>query len=151
MNAVLDSSCLISLARAGLLHLLPAFPLEPVLLEIVWGEVVGAGRSGGHADAVAVEAALADQPRDPGRAASTPDAAVLAAATDTGVLVANDLALGRRARNLGVRWLRTADLVVLAVASGRLSRDEGRAAIIAMRDSGRVTTELAAAYLEELT
>jgi len=43
---------------------------------------------------------------------------VLAAALGVGTLVSNDLVLGRRAANLGVRWLRTADLLILCVKTG---------------------------------
>ncbi len=82
--------------------------------------------------------------------AATADAAVLQSAKDIGVLVTNDLALGRRARNLGVAWLRTADLVILAVRVGGISRAEGVAAVAALRDARRITAELAEDYLEEL-
>lgn len=55
--------------------------------------------------------------------------------------------LGRRARNLGVQWLRTADLLV----AGGLPVAEARAALVALRDSGRVTPALVDQYLEELS
>jgi len=76
---------------------------------------------------------------------------VVTAAREVGTLVANDLALGRRARNLGVRWLRTADLVVLGVRTSVISDGEARDAIVALRDAGRLTPELAGEYLEVLT
>lgn len=150
MDAVLDSSSLVSLARAGLLHLLPRLPVTPILLEPVWAEVVDAGRAGGHADALAVESVLSARPRrevDPGPSV---DAQVLAAAVQVGLLVANDLALGRRARNLGVSWIRSADLLVFATRSGSLTLEAARDAIAALRDSGRITADLATSYLEEL-
>ncbi len=150
VEAVLDSSSLVSLARAGLLHLLPKLPVTPVLLESVWQEVVGAGRAGGHADAIAVESVLSARLRRVVDPAPSVDAQVLAAAVEIGVLVANDLALGRRARNLGVTWIRSADLLVLATRTGSLAPHQARDAIAALRDSGRITADLATSYLEEL-
>lgn len=132
------------------LHLLARIPLDPVLLDVVWDEVVAAGISGGYADASALESSLVGLPRIPASAGTNVDASVLAAAVDAGVLVANDLALGRRARNLGVTWLRSADLALVGVTFGAISSDEARGAIIALRDSCRITPQLAAEYLEEL-
>jgi hypothetical protein len=145
-----DSSSLISLARSGLLQLLSRVPVEAVILDVVAEESVDVGLAGGHADAVAIEEALAGLPRRRSDREVSADAAVLAAARVAGTLVANDLALGRRARNLGVRWLRTADLVVFAYRTSAIGADEGRAAIVALRDAGRLSPELAADYLEEL-
>ena len=88
-------------------------PVEPVIVDVVWDEVVIAGRLGHHADAVAVERALGGRPLRPAEVASTVDEAVLVAARDDGILLCNDLTLGRRARNVGARWIRTADLLVL--------------------------------------
>lgn len=62
----------------------------------------------------------------------------------------NDLALGRRARSLGVAWLRTADLVILAVRTGSISSAEGAASMGALRDARRISVVLAEEYLEEL-
>nr|MDQ6948409.1 hypothetical protein [Actinomycetota bacterium] len=76
--------------------------------------------------------------------------AVLAAARGVGTLITNDLALGRRARNLGVRWLRTADLVVFATRASTIGAGGARDAIVALRDAGRLSHELAVEYLEEL-
>ena len=75
---------------------------------------------------------------------------VLAAVHD-GTLVCNDMTLGRRARNLGTRWLRTADLVILLQRSGAASRLEARSAIDALVSAGRMTADLGAEYLEELS
>ena len=94
---MVDSSTLISLARAGLLGALSRLPVEPVILDVVWDEVVIAGRLGHHADAVAVERALGGRPLRPAEVASTVDEAVLVAARDDGILLCNDLTLGRRA------------------------------------------------------
>ncbi|MGH9041518.1 MAG: hypothetical protein ACRDZ3_14945 [Acidimicrobiia bacterium] len=122
-----------------------------MLLDVVWAETVAAGRAGGYADAAALEAAFAGHELVAAPAASHVDAAVLAAAVSgPGALVANDLALGRRARNLGVTWIRTADLAVIGVATGAFGADDGKAAIISLRDSGRMAGDLAAAYLEEM-
>lgn len=151
MHAILDSSSLISLARAGLLQLLSHTAIRPMILDAVRAEAVDAGLSGGHPDAAAIEAAIVSMStREADADLQTVDAMVLDAAKRVGLLVANDLALGRRARNLGVRWLRTADLVVLSVATGALVKEEGRRAILALLDSGRMTAELSDAYLDEL-
>jgi hypothetical protein len=107
--------------------------------------------AGGHADASAIEAALSGLPVTPAPAATSVDAAVLAAAVGAGTLLSNDLALGRGARNAGVRWFRTADLVVLAHRLRRLHLDDSRAVVQALRDSGRLTSNLAEDYLEELS
>lgn len=150
MRAVVDSSTWISGARAGLLPLVDHCALEVITLDVVHAEVVTAGVAGGYADATAVEAALAGRPVTKAPAAATPDAAVLQAASEPGLLVTNDLALGRRARNMGIAWLRTADLVIFAVRTGAISAGEGSAAVTALRDAGRMTAGLAEDYLEEL-
>lgn len=151
LRAVLDSSTLISLARAGQLHLLPNLPISPVLLDVVHEETVSMGRRLLHADATSIEAALQGiEVTDGGSGYASADAAVLAGAEQVGTLICNDLALGRRARNLGVRWLRTADLVIAALQQGTLDSDTARGAVVALRDSGRITGDLAHAYLEEI-
>ncbi len=75
---------------------------------------------------------------------------MLAAGRLDGFLATNDLALGRRARNVGVAWLRTADLVVLAARSGLSSSEEARNGIVALLAAGRITPQLANDYLEDL-
>ncbi len=150
-KAVLDSSTLISLARAGLLHLLPSLPVSPILLDVVHEEAVSMGRRLLYADATSIEAALQDMEITGGGSSyAGADAAVLAGAEQVGMLVCNDLTLGRRARNLGVRWLRTADLVIAALQQGTLDADMARGAVVALRDAGRITEDLAYAYLEEI-
>jgi hypothetical protein len=67
-----------------------------------------------------------------------------------GALITNDLALGRRAANLGVRWLRTADLVMLCLRSEKLSGDRAVAALRALHSAGRLTESMLHADLEEL-
>ncbi|MDQ3612328.1 MAG: hypothetical protein M4D85_12140 [Actinomycetota bacterium] len=151
MRAVIDTSTWISCARAGLLPLVDHCAFEVVTLDVVRAEAVTAGVAGGYADATAVEAALAGRPVTVAPAAATPDAAVLQAANEADLLVTNDLALGRRARNMGVAWLRTADLVIVAVRTGGISASEGRSALAALRDAGRITAELAEDYLEDLS
>jgi hypothetical protein len=74
---------------------------------------------------------------------------LLAAAAD-GVLVANDRTLGRRARSLGARWLRSADLLVLLAATGSCSRQEVRDGIESLWSAGRITESLRDEYLERL-
>ncbi|MFL6130470.1 MAG: hypothetical protein ACJ73E_15590 [Mycobacteriales bacterium] len=69
----------------------------------------------------------------------TVDEAVLAVGRRYGLLVTNDLALGRRAANLSVRWLRTADRVELCVRTGRISADRGVTAVRALRSAGRLS------------
>jgi len=147
---VIDSSSLISLSRSGLLPLIGKLPVEFVILDVVEDESVQAGLARGHADAAAIEAAIAGLDRRAGDPNLSPDAAVLAAARTVGTLVSNDLALGRRARNVGSRWLRTADLVVLAARTSAIDTPEARHAIIALRDASRISPELATEYLEEL-
>ena len=151
MRAVIDSSSWISLARAGLLDLLRAVPVEPVLLDVVHSEIVDEGRRGGHPDAAALTAAVAGVrvTTTTGRERAV-DARVLGAAQDIGVLIANDLALGRRARSLGVAWIRSADVILLAVRSGSVSSREGLDGLRALEDTGRITSELAEAYREQL-
>ncbi|HZI97284.1 MAG TPA: hypothetical protein VFD41_07130 [Actinomycetales bacterium] len=152
MRAVVDSSTWISLARSGLLPLLGQVDLEPVVPAVVHDECVRAGLAGGHADAAAIESVL-ERLEVVGTAAEpdSADAAVLHAARDVGALVTNDLALGRRARSLGVAWLRTADLVVWAVRTTGMSAEAGRRAIQTLTTAGRLGDELAQDYLEELT
>ena len=147
---VVDSSTLISFARAGLLGFLARLPLPLVVLDVVWEEVVIAGRTGQHADAIAIEAAFGERPRERAPARGNVDDAVLGAAVSDGVLACNDLTLGRRARNLGVRWLRTADLIVLAARSGASSHGEAAAGIEALAHAGRITENLRDEYLEVL-
>lgn len=145
-----DSSTLISLARSGLLPLLDRLQVDIVLLDVVWDEVVVAGQAGQYADAVAIAAVLERYARRSAPSAHTVDDAVLLAAAEDGTLVCNDLTLGRRARNLGTRWLRTADLIVLLHRSGEASRIEATAGIEALIGAGRVTAELGIEYLEAL-
>ncbi len=148
---VVDSSTLISLARAGLLAVLPRLPVELVILDVVWDEVVVAGRSGQHADAVAIEHALNTRPRRPTAVAGTVDEAVLVAALDDGTLACNDMTLGRRARNLGARWVRTADLLVLLARSGAGGEKEAAGGIEALFTAGRISQQMRDEYLETLT
>jgi hypothetical protein len=68
-----------------------------------------------------------------------------------GALVANDLTLGRRARNLGVSWIRTVDLFVLAAHAQTLPAVEAVDGVLALRNCGRITAELADHYLEVLS
>ncbi len=151
MRAVIDSSSWISLARAGLLNLLQAVPVEPVLLDVVHSEIVEEGRRGGHPDAAALTTAVASVPVMTTKAQHGPvDARVLEAAQDVGVLIANDLALGRRARSLGVSWIRTAGVILLAVRSGSISTAEGIDGLTSLEATGRVTRELADAYRDQL-
>ncbi len=149
--AVVDSSTWISLARAGLLDLVGRLPVEPVILDVVFDEAVDRGLQSGRPDATAIAASLHGRPITPSpTGAASVDAAVLLAARAVGALVANDLALGRRARNLGVLWLRTADLVVLAVRTSAMAAGEGRDALSALEASGRLAADLADAYRDEL-
>lgn len=151
MRAVIDSSSWISLARAGLLDLLLAAAVEPVLPDVVHAEIVEEGRRGGYADAAALAAAVANVPlTTTGGGDRSVDARVLDAARDVGVLVANDLALGRRARSLGVTWIRTADLILLGVRSGTLQSADGLAGLSALEETGHITSELADGYRERL-
>jgi hypothetical protein len=152
VEAVGDSSFLISLARAGLLALLRRLPFELVWLEAVKRETIDAGLAGGHPDAAAIESAtrgLLVRPTGPAPAASV-DVIVVDAAVRAGLLVSNDLALGRRARNLGAHWLRTADVVVLLNETGGIDKGEARAAIAALRDATRISPDLAGAYLDRI-
>lgn len=150
MKAVVDSSTLISLAWAGQLDLLRLCPLELVVPIEVQRETVTEGLARGHADAAAIaEAVAALEAREAGEASSV-DAAVLRLGQSVGTLVTNDVALGRRAANLGAGWLRTADLVVLCVRSGRIDADRGLAAVQALHSARRITADLLEAYAKEL-
>jgi hypothetical protein len=149
-RAVIDSSTWISLARSGLLPLLSKIPVEPVLIDVVEQETIAEGLAGGHGDAQAIRDAAPPLFVTASRGPSSTDEAVLLAAIEIGTLVANDVALGRRARSLGVLWLRSADLIVLAVRKGTVGVVEGRRAIQSLLASGRITSELADAYGREL-
>lgn len=148
---IIDSSSLISLAWSGQLGLLERSPLPVRIPEEVRREVVTEGRSGGHADAWAIESALGTIDSIDVQADLRGDAAVLAAAHSDGTLMCNDQALGRRARSLGLGWMRTVDFIVLCARAGRCSDEDGRHAIQALFDTGRISPELRDAYLEELT
>jgi rRNA-processing protein FCF1 len=147
---VLDSSTVISLARAGLLSLLARIPFDIVVLDVVWDEVVVAGRARQRADATAVEAALGSRPRVEAPEAGSVDEAVLLAAVSDGALACNDLTLGRRARNIGVRWIRTADLLVLLVRSGEMTITEAEGGLEALMHAGRISEAFRDEYLEVL-
>lgn len=150
MKWVLDSSTLISLSRAGLLPLLDRLPEPWLLLDVVWHESVVAAEKAGHVDAVALRGTLAGMVRSAAPPGPTVDAQVLAATGAGATLVANDATLGRRSRNAGARWLRTADLVVLLAALGAIEGGEADSGIVALADAGRITPELAEAYRKDL-
>lgn len=146
----MDSSTLISLAWAGQLALLPKVPIELLVPDVVRAEAVTAGLAAGHPDAAAIETAIGGLGSVSTGPGGSIDQAVLNAALAVGTLLCNDLALGRRAANLGVRWLRTADLLILCARMGTLSQDDGRAALGALHAAGRLTPALLTAYLEEI-
>ena len=139
------------MARAGLLDLLDTCGLTFVLIEPVRTEAVEQGMAHGHVDATAIESRIGSWRVEPVPLYATVDETVLRAASTAGVLISNDLALGRRARNLGTSWLRTADLIVLSMTAGRMTREMARSAVISLRDAGRATPMLATSYLEELS
>jgi hypothetical protein len=58
------------------------------------------------------------------------------------MLLANDAALGRRATNLGVRWLHAADLVVLCAAGPGGWTPEAVVALDALHTAGRISEKL---------
>ena len=147
---IVDSSSLISLSRTGLLDVIGLLPEPPRILDVVWREVVDEGLAGQHADASAIDAALRSEPRQAAPVAPTIDQAVLLSAVADGTLLANDLALGRRARNLGARWIRTADLIVILQRTGRYTANHARNAIAALWSAGRITKSLRDQYLEAL-
>lgn len=147
---MVDSSSLISLAWAGQLGLLRKVPLDLVIPDVVRAEAVTAGMAGGYSDATAIESAIGALQTLATKQAGTVDQQVLAAARDVGRLVTNDLALGRRAANLGADWLRTADLVILCVRVGSVESDEGRAVLTALHAAGRLSPSLHASYLKEI-
>lgn len=155
MRIAVDSSTLISLAWAGQLELLSRTPIPLIVLPEVRHETVTEGLARGYPDAAAIEQAIktfpSPTPEDDRPAGSHPvDHAVLEAGRRHGALATNDLALGRRAANLGVQWLRTADLVVLCVRTSTVGKDRGVTALRALRNAGRITGELLDAYLEDL-
>jgi predicted nucleic acid-binding protein len=155
VRITLDSSTLISLAWAGQLELLSHAPIPLIIPDEVRHETVTEGLARGYPDAAAIEQAIKTIPSatpEPGRSSEPQpiDHAVLEAGRLHGALATNDLALGRRAANLGVQWLRTADLVVLCVRAGAVSEVRGVAALKALRSAGRITEDLLIAYLEDL-
>lgn len=152
----MDSSTLISLAWAGQLELLSHAPIPLIVPNEVWQETVTEGLARGYPDAAAIEQAIktipSPIPESDRPAGSHPvDHAVLKAGRLHGALATNDLALGRRAANLGVQWLRTADLVVLCIRTSTVSSGRGVAALRALRHAGRITEDLLNAYLEDLS
>jgi predicted nucleic acid-binding protein len=155
VRIAVDSSTLISLAWAGQLELLSHTPIPLIVPPEVRHETVTEGLARGYPDAAAIEQAIKTIP-SPTPAPDHPtgshpvDHAVLESGRRHGALLTNDLALGRRATNLGVRWLRTADLVVLCVRTSTISGDRGIAALKALRSAGRITEDLLDAYLEDL-
>lgn len=151
MYAVLDSSSLISLAWAGALDLLDNLPVDLVVPAEVARETVEQGLSGGYADAAAIESAIKRLQVAEAVDADTVDDSVLAVSREHGVLITNDLTLGRRASNVGVRWLRTGDLLILGFRTGSVGQTRAVAVVRALRSSGRITEYLARAYLRELT
>ncbi|MGI9016961.1 MAG: Uma2 family endonuclease [Euzebya sp.] len=150
MRVVVDSSSLISLAWSGQLDLLRVMPLEVVIPPGVYAEVVTTALDRGHADAAAIETALQGAEVAVSASSGSVDDHVVAAAAVEGLVLTNDQVLGRRASNLGARWLRTADLVVLLHGTRAIEGARARAALIALQTAGRITTELRDAYLEEL-
>jgi hypothetical protein len=128
-----------------------------VVPDEVYREAVVEGVARGYSDVAAIEQAIKlihDSTPDASTSTAemdTVDHAVLEAGRTHGALFTNDLALGRRAANLGVRWLRTADLVVLCVRTGAVDTDRGVTALKALRSAGRITEELLDTYLEELS
>ncbi len=151
MRAVVDSATLISLAWAGQLGLISLAPIELVIPAEVCQETVVDGLDRGYPDAAAIELAIKEVPTVEAVGADSVDDAVLQAGRAHGALLTNDLALGRRAANLGVYWLRTGDLVVLCVRTARLGAERGAAALRALHSAGRLTDELLDAYLKELS
>lgn len=150
MRAVIDTSSLISLAWSGRLDLIAAQPLDLVVIEGVFAEAVVHGRASGHADAIAIERAIEGAERAGNPTDGTVDESVVMAAGEVGVVITNDQVVGRRSQNLGARWLRTADLVVLAYRTGNWRADQATAAIAALHSAGRITHHLKADYIEEL-
>jgi rRNA-processing protein FCF1 len=150
MEVVLDSSTLISLAWSGQLGLLQRMPLELKVPEAVRVETVESGLAHGHVDAAAIDTAISAVEEIPTTHYENVDQAVLEAAVKVGVLATNDVALGRRAANNGVRWLRTADLVVLCVRTGRISHTAGTAALEALHNAGRISQKLLNDYRREI-
>lgn len=151
MEVVLDTSSLISLAWAGHLPLLERSPFPLILLDVVHNEAVHDGLASGHPDAAAIESAVAGlTPESAGSNSSSIDDAVVRAGRRHGVVLSSDQALGRRAVNVGARWLRTADYVVLLVRTSRARLDEGVAALVALHSAGLLTDELYASYREDL-
>lgn len=150
MDAVVDSSTLISLAWAGILDLIGISSIHLIVPSEVYEETVGQGRVRGHVDAAAIESAVASlESRAAGQAGSV-DAKVLNLGREVGLLITNDVALGRRAANLGIGWLRTADLVVACARLNRIPAQRARAALQSLHDTGRITQELLEAYRREL-
>lgn len=151
MNAaVVDSSTLISMAWAGILDLLGRSPIPLIVPSAVHQETVQQGRVQGHSDAEAIESAVARlEIRACGEQGSVDDR-VLELGREVGLLITNDVALGRRASNLGVGWLRTADLVVVCARLNRITPERALAALQGLFSSGRITKELLDDYRKEL-
>lgn len=147
MRGVIDSSSLIALAWAGRLDVVRHSPLDLLVPDVVHEETVVLGAAAGHPDATAIAAVLRDLGSVRAPAGPDVDARVLHAARDVGGLVSDDLVLGRRARNVGAWWLRTGGLVVLCARTGRLDVADAAAALHALLQAGRVTTELGRHYL----
>ena len=151
MDVTIDSSTVISLAWAGLLGLLADAPFTVTVPKIVHDETVTHAVAAGHADAIAIRTAIVSFPLVTGLEQDSADDQVLAASYRTGTLLTNDAALGRRAVNMGVTWLRTADMVVLYAQLGLLDLRGARGALEALCAAGRITSDLLSYSLEELS
>ncbi|MBA3374046.1 MAG: hypothetical protein H0T98_11130 [Euzebyaceae bacterium] len=151
MAVTIDSSTVISLAWAGLLRLLADAPFTVTVPKIVHEETVDHAVAAGHADAIAIRAAIGSLPLVTGLKQDPADGQVLAAAYRTGTLLSDDATLGRRAVNTGVTWLRTADMVVLYAQLGLLDLRGARGALEALCAAGRITSDLLSYSLEELS
>lgn len=148
---VFDASPLVVLGSAERLALLRLLDGECVLTERVHGEVVVAGREGGHADARRVARAVDDgvlsirSVGEGGRfaelndveALSEADAATLALAADEGGTAVMDEAAGRDVADAeGIETRGTAFLVLSLVHDGHLTAAEGRTVVDELVEAG---------------
>ena len=148
---IFDATPLIYLARIGLASLLETIPAPKFVSRSVFTEVVEHGRAKGHADALVlghlfeVEAISIVDPSDKGilmtlrkvRGLGEPDAETLAVAKERDYrAVVDDLLARRVARTYGIDFVGTPFMLLLAIKSRLLAKQDALRAVDDMIEAG---------------